>query len=100
LSFWWVPSIRHNEVRALTTSLLSEVCNDVGVEPALQPVEGKPNREDGASLDAVARDSLFLNVWVFNYFTRSCPDAISMRNNGHMMSTLKRLKELAFHYWY
>jgi len=43
-----------NKVRDLTASLLSEVCSDVGVEPALQPVEGEPlqfatvNREDGA----------------------------------------------------
>ena len=57
------PSIRHNEVRDLTASLLSEVCSDVGAEPALQPVEGEPlqfataSREDGAArLDVVARD--------------------------------------------
>ena len=56
------PSISHNEVRDLTASLSSEVCSDVGVEPALQPVEGKPlqfataNKEDGARLDVVARD--------------------------------------------
>ena len=56
------PSIRHNEVRDLTASLLSEVCSDVGVEPALQPLDGEPlqfataNSEDGARLDVVARD--------------------------------------------
>ena len=33
------PSIRHNEVRDLTAGLLSEVCYDVGIEPALQPLE-------------------------------------------------------------
>jgi len=53
------PSIRYNEIRDLTASLLSE---DVGVEPALQPVEDEPlkfataNEEDGARLDVVARD--------------------------------------------
>ena len=36
------PSIRHNEVKDLTASLLSEVCSDVGVEPALQPLDGEP----------------------------------------------------------
>ena len=56
------PSIRHNEVRDLTASLLSEVCSNVGVEPALQPLDGEPlqfattNSEDGARLDVVARD--------------------------------------------
>ena len=56
------PSICHNEVRDLTASLLSEVCCDVGVEPALLPVDCEPlryvtaNREDGAQLDVVARD--------------------------------------------
>ena len=34
--------IRHNENRDLTASLLSEVCSDIRVEPALQPVEGEP----------------------------------------------------------
>jgi len=36
------PSICLDEVRDLTASLLSEVCSDVGVEPALQTVEGEP----------------------------------------------------------
>jgi len=46
------PSIYHNKVRDLTASLLSEVCSNLGVEPALKPVEGEPlqfataNRED------------------------------------------------------
>ena len=32
------PSIRHNEVRDLTTELLTEVCHDEQVEPHLQPL--------------------------------------------------------------
>jgi len=53
------PSIRHNEMQDFTASLLSEVCSDVGVEPALHPLDCEPlwhataNREDGACLDAV-----------------------------------------------
>ena len=31
------PSIRHNEIRDITASLLTEVCHDVSVEPHLQP---------------------------------------------------------------
>ena len=31
------PSIRHNEIRDLTANLLTKVCNDVCIEPDLQP---------------------------------------------------------------
>ena len=60
--FGGFPSIRHYEIRDFTASLLSKVCCDVGVEPALQPLDHEPlwhataNREDGAHLDIVARD--------------------------------------------
>ena len=36
------PTIRHKEIRDLTASLLSEVCSDVGGEPALQPLDHEP----------------------------------------------------------
>ena len=48
------PSIRHNEIRDLTASLLTEVCHEVDVEPHLQPITGEQftlassNIEDGA----------------------------------------------------
>ena len=35
------PSIRHNEIRDLTANLLTEVCNDVCIEPDLQPLSGE-----------------------------------------------------------
>ena len=74
------PSIHHNEVRDLTASLLSEVCCDVSVEPALLPLDHKPLRyaTDGARLDVVARDfwgqnrqHAFFDVRVFNPFACS-----------------------------
>ena len=34
-------NIRHNDVRDLTAKLLSEVCHDVQIEPALLPLTGK-----------------------------------------------------------
>ena len=52
------PSIRQ---RSLTVELLSELCSDVGIEPALQPLDSEPlryataNREDGTRLEVVAR---------------------------------------------
>ena len=33
-----LPSIQHNEIRDLTTTLLTEVCSQVATEPELQPV--------------------------------------------------------------
>ncbi len=35
------PILRHNEIRDLTANLLTEVCHDVSVEPALQPLTGE-----------------------------------------------------------
>jgi len=56
------PSIHHNEIRDLTASLLSELCCDVGVQTALQPLayeslrHATANRENGSCLHVVARD--------------------------------------------
>ena len=49
------PSVRHNEIRDITATLLTEVCNDVCVEPDLQPLMSDQlrgvlaNQQDGAS---------------------------------------------------
>ena len=54
------PSIRHSEIRDLTATLLTEVCNNVCTEPELQPVSqeslrgASANRQDGARLDIAA----------------------------------------------
>ena len=64
------PTIRHNEVRDITASLLTEVCSNVATEPHLQPLSGEAfrlasaNTDDGARLDIRARG-----------FWRSCQDA-------------------------
>ena len=34
-------TIRHNDLRGLTANLISNVCNDVEVEPKLLPVAGE-----------------------------------------------------------
>ena len=52
--------LRHNEVRDLTANLLSEVYNNVVIEPHLQPLSGETlqyqtaNRDDNARLDIAA----------------------------------------------
>ena len=117
------PSIRHNEVRDLTASLLSEVCSDVGVEPALQPLDGEPLQFTTANTAIVkmvpvlmllpgifgveigsVRFSMsgFLTLLRALIFAPNCPDVTSFMNvkkDGHMMSVLERLRELAFHHW-
>ena len=54
------PSIRHNEIRNLTATLLTEVCHNVCIEPGLQSVPSDiltgatANHQDGARLDIAA----------------------------------------------
>ena len=55
------PIIRHNEVRDLTATLLTEVCHNVATEPSLQPISAETfpnvtaNTFDDARLDVKAR---------------------------------------------
>ena len=78
------PSIRHNEIRDMTASLLSEVCSDVQTEPPLQPLSGEvmhgrtANIQPEARLDISARgfwgdrfSSTFFDVRVFHPNARS-----------------------------
>ena len=57
---------RHNEVRDITANLLSEVCNDVAVEPILQPLTGEKFRYRTANRSAEAR----LDVSARGFWTR------------------------------
>ena len=45
------PTIRHNEIRDLTASLLSEVCHNVAIEPHLQPLNGEGFHHKSANTD-------------------------------------------------
>ena len=73
------PTIRHNEIRDLTASLLTEVCTEVCTEPDLQPVTpdlligATANSQDGARLDVSANgvwggryQKTYFDVRVFN----------------------------------
>ena len=78
LSQGWLPSIRHNEIRDLTATLLTEVCSQVAVEPELQLVSqqdypASANIQDGAPLDIAMNgfwggrsERCFVDVGVFN----------------------------------
>ena len=83
------PSIRHNEIRDLTATLLTEVCKDVCIEPELQPVTGEvldgatANSQSGARLDIAANgfwggsfERTYFDVRVFN------PHAPSNKNTS------------------
>jgi hypothetical protein len=69
---------RHNEVRDITANLLNEVCQDVSIEPVLQPLNGErmhyrtANTREDARLDISARGfwqrgtRAFMDVRVFH----------------------------------
>ena len=77
------PTLRHNKIRNLTGTLLTEVCNDVSLEPVLQPLGGEvlnhatPIHEKEAQVDVPARDfwthgqKAFFDMKVFNPFAKS-----------------------------
>ena len=78
------PSLRHNEVGDLTDKLLTEVCNDVQIEPDLQEITTETmtkrtaNTAVGARLDIAAsgfwggrHERMFMDVRVFNPFAPS-----------------------------
>ena len=78
------PSIRHNEVRDLTATLLMEVWHNVSIEPDLQPLTGEQlslatsNRAEGARLDVAANgfwggryERALFDVKVFNPYAPS-----------------------------
>ncbi len=50
----------HNEIRDVSTQLMSGVCHNVSIEPDLQPITGEPSSgasaitTDGARLDIAA----------------------------------------------
>ena len=76
------PSIRHNEIRNLTVTLLTEVCHDVCIEPGLQPIPSDiltgamANHQDGARL-AIAANGFWGGTYERTFFDVSvqppCP---------------------------
>ena len=69
--------IRHNKLHDITAQLLSKVCNDVSIEPPLQPLSGEKltprtaNQQDDAKADIHAhgfwgrQQSAFFDIRVF-----------------------------------
>ena len=78
------PSITHNEIWDLTTHLMTEICNDVHIEPDLQPLTGehfdnaKAITQDGAHVDISANgfwegryEKTFYDLQIFNLYAPS-----------------------------
>ena len=62
------PSIRHNEIRNLTATFLTEVCHEVCIEPELQPVPNEVLTGSTANYQAGARFDIAANgVWGGSY---------------------------------
>ena len=58
------PSLRHNEIRDMTPTRLTEVCNDVRIEPNLQDVSTENMARRSANITASARlDIAASGVW-------------------------------------
>ena len=58
------PTLRHNEVRDITADLLTETCNDVAIEPQLQPLHGETFQHKTAIIDDHARlDISARGIW-------------------------------------
>ena len=48
-------TVRHNDIRDITASLLTEVCHDVATQPTLQPLNGEMLSYLTANTDAEVR---------------------------------------------
>ena len=105
------PTIRHNEIRDLTASLLTEVCPNVAIEPHLQPLSGESFRlastytDDGARLDVHARgfwntrQDAFFDVRVFHpnapsNSSRSLPAAYKKHEDEKKRTYGQRILEI------
>ena len=77
------PTAHHNEVQDLLVSLLTEVCQDVAVEPVLQPITGETfqqrstSTDNGACLDIRAKrflgESIRECIFDVRIFNRNAP---------------------------
>ena len=85
--FGGFPTIRHNEVRDLTASLLTEVCHNVATEPCLQPITSETfplastNTRDDARLDVKARgfwSRARMHFLMLGYFIPSSYHSLSL----------------------
>lgn len=65
------PIIRHNEVRDILATLLTEVSHGVEVEPSLQPLTGETMPTRGDSTDVLARADIAANGFFGGRYERA-----------------------------
>ena len=93
------PSLRHNEVRDITASLLTEVCSEVCVEPDLQPVTSdqlngaSANSQDGARLD-VSANGVWGGIFQKTYFDVRVFNPLAPSNRNQAPASVYRKHEL------
>ena len=80
--------MRHNELRDLTASLLSEVCHDVGVKPVLQPLSGEILTGCSANVSPEARLDISARGFWENRFPRTLFDVRVFHPNGSSVRTV------------
>ena len=97
-------TLRHNELRDITATALSEVCKDVEIEPMLIPLTGESfnnktaNRGNESRLDVSANgfwmkgQKAFFDVRVFNH------NALRYGNQNLKKSLMKNEEEKKRHY--
>ena len=106
----WVPTIRHNHLRDMTSELMSEVCPSVVSEPQLQALSGEQlptscNRNDDARADIKAHgfwnryEDAFFDIRVFypfapSYQTSSLPALYRKQEKQKKREYGKRIREV------
>ena len=106
-------TLRHNEVRDMTGEMLHEVCRNVSIEPALQPLTGEnlnrsaitsnESRVDVSALDFWVRgQQAFFDVRVFNPFAKrhakkSLLKSFAINEKEKKMSYNSRVKDRLHH---
>ena len=87
------PSLRHNEVRDFTATVMTEVCHDVCVEPHLQPLSGEAlNGATAISTD----DAQFISLLVL--LNKRRVFASSPINRERLLIVFSTYKYIFFNY--
>ena len=93
------PTIRHNELRDITDSLLSEVCHNVATEPRLQPLNGESmTHRTAITTDYACLDIRVRGFWSFaqdaHFDVRVFHPNVSSNCSGSLSATYKKHENL------
>ena len=97
-------AIRHNDLRDLTASLLTEVCKDVDIEPQLLPIMGETfsnrtaNTSDEARVDIKLRGFWVRDQQAFFDVRVLDPNANRYLNKAHPQCYIQNEKEKKLQY--